>query len=183
VINTVDHADVRQRAQEVLNDMDKYEGHILQWVGAGPFTEKGKDGPAVYATPFEPEKPGARGVKWQPITKGIGSWEINLEATFGGLDYCAAYLRTRVWSETDQDALLELGSDDGIKAWLNGKLVFDRWSEHGAAPRQERVPVKLARGWNELMLKVVDQQGGWVGACRVRKPDGQALDGLKIEAQ
>ncbi len=76
-----------------------------------------------------------------------------------------------------------MGSDDGIKAWLNGKLVFDQWTESGAAPRQKRVKVRLAKGWNELMLKVVDQQGGWVGACRIRKPDGTALEGLKVEAQ
>jgi hypothetical protein len=183
VLEVVDHEDVHQRAREVLNELDQYQDHILDWVAAGPFTEKGKDGPAVYATPFAPEKPGAEGVEWQLITKGIGSWEINLEATFGGLDFCAAYLRTRVWSEVEQDAQLEMGSDDGIKAWVNGKLVFDQWTESGAAPRQKRVKVRLAKGWNELMLKVVDQQGGWVGACRIRKPDGTALEGLKVEVQ
>jgi HEAT repeat protein len=182
VLDVVDHPDVRQRAQEVLNDLDKYADHILDWVGVGPFTEKGKDGPAVYATPFEPEKPGAQ-VKWEPITKGLGSWDINLEATFGALDCCAAYLRTRVWSDVEQEALLEMGSDDAVKAWLNGKLVFDQWTENSAAPRQHRVPVKLAQGWNELMLKVVDQHGGWVAACRIRKPDGTALEGLKVQAQ
>ncbi len=182
VLETVDHEDVHQRAQEVLNDLDKYQDHILQWVAAGPFTEKGKDGAAVYATPFPPEKPGAEGVEWQPITKGIGSWDINLEATFGGLDFCAAYLKTRVWSEIEQEALLEMGSDDGVKAWVNGQVVFDGWNEGSAAPRQKRIKVRLAKGWNELMLKVVDQQGGWVAACRVRKPDGTALEGLKVEA-
>jgi len=182
VLETVDHEDVHQRAQEVLNDLDKYQDHILRWVGAGPFTEKGKDGAAVYATPFAPEKPGAEGVEWQPITKGIGSWDINLEATFGGIDFCAAYLRTRVWSETEQEALLEMGSDDGVKAWLGGQVVYEGWNEGSAAPRQKRVKVRLAKGWNDLMLKVVDQQGGWVAACRVRKPDGTALEGLKVEA-
>ena len=42
--------------------------------------------------------------------------------------------------------------------------------------------MRLAEGWNELMLKVVDQRGGWVAACRIRKPDGTALEGLKVEA-
>ena len=99
------------------------------------------------------------------------------------MDFCAAYLRTRVWSGIEQDAQLEMGSDDGIKAWLNGKLVHDQWTNRGAAPRQTLVKVKLTKGWNELMLKVVDQTGGWVAACRIRKPDGTKLDGLKIEPQ
>jgi hypothetical protein len=183
VIEVVDHEDVRQRAQEVINDIEKFDDHILQWVGAGPFTEKGKDGGAVYATVYGPEKPGAEGVKWQPVTKGVGSWAINLEAQFGGLNHCAGYLRTRVWSEVEQDALLEFGSDDGAKVWLNGKVVHDRWLHRGAAPRQDRVKVKLTKGWNEVMAKVVDYEGGWVFGCRLRKPDGTALAGLKVEAQ
>jgi len=181
VLEVVDHEDVHQRAQEVLNEIDKYQDHILNWVGVGPFTEKGKDGSAVYQTAFAPEKEGVQDLDWQPITKGIGTWEINLEATYGGLDYCAAYVRTRVWSDTDRDALLELGSDDGVRVWWNGKLVFDQWNEGGVSPRQKRVPVKLAKGWNDVMLKIVDQQGGWVFCCRIRKPDGTALDGLKVE--
>ena len=181
VLEVVDHDDVRGRAREVLNDMDKYQDHILKWVGVGPFTEKGKDGAAVYRTAFAPEKAGVEGIDWQPINKGIGSWDINLEATYGGLDYVAAYVRTRVWSDSDRDALLELGSDDGVKAWLNGRLVFDQWNEGGIAPRQKRIPVKLAKGWNDVMLKVVDQQGGWAFCCRIRQPDGTALEGLRVE--
>jgi hypothetical protein len=147
----------------------------------GPFTEKGKDGAAVYRTAFAPEKDGVEGIDWQPITKGIGSWDINLEATYGGLDYVAAYVRTRVWSDSDRNALLELGSDDGVKAWLNGRLVFDHWNEGGIAPRQKRIPVKLAKGWNDVMLKVVDQQGGWAFCCRIRQLDGTALEGMRVE--
>jgi hypothetical protein len=181
VLEIVEHEDVRGRAQEVLNDMDRYQDHILTWVGVGPYTESGKDGSAIYRTPLGPEKDGVESVDWKPITEGIGSWDINLEATYGGLDYVGAYVRTRVWSEADGDALLEMGSDDGIKAWLNGQLVFDQWNEGGVSPRQKRVPVKLAKGWNDLMLKVVDQQGGWVFCCRIRKPDGTALEGLRVE--
>lgn len=182
VLAKVDHPDVQKRAREVFNELDKYEDHILQWVTIGPFQEKGKDGPGMYKLALEPETD-PDGVDWKPLTKGIGSWEVNLEATYGAMDFCAAYLRTRVWSASEQEVQLEMGSDDGIKAWLNGKLVYDQWSESGAAPRQKLVKVKLAKEWNDLMVKVVDQQGGWVGACRIRKPDGTALEGLKIEAR
>ena len=94
VIAEVNHEDVRNRAQEVLNDMDKYEGHILKWMVAGPFTIKGQDGEAVYAAKFAPEEPHSKDVAWKELTSGIGSWDINLESTFGGMDHCAAYLRT-----------------------------------------------------------------------------------------
>ena len=163
--------------------MDKYEGHILEWMGAGPFMKKGKKGDAIYEMTFDPEKPGAENVKWHKVTKGIGAWSINLETTFGGFDHCAAYLRTRVWSPQDQNARLEMGSDDAVKAWLNGKQVFSQWTEHGPAPRQHQAPVHLNKGWNELLLKVVDYQGGWEVGCRLRAPDGAALEGLKYSAE
>jgi HEAT repeat protein len=181
VLAKVDHPDVQQRAQEVLNELDKYEDHILEWMTCGPFQEAGKDGAAIYREVFPPET-NPEEAEWKPLTKGIGSWEVNLEATYGGLDFVAAYLRTRVWSDREQAVRLEMGSDDGIKAWLNGELLYDQWGEGGAAPRQKLVETRLQQGWNDLMLKVVDQRGGWVGACRIRKPDGTALDGLKVKA-
>ncbi len=182
VLANVDHPDVQKRTREVLNELDKYEDHILNWVVAGPFQESGKDGAAIYRTAFPPETD-PNGADWKPLTRGIGSWDINLEATYGGLDFAAAYLRTRVWSDVEQHVQLEMGSDDGIKAWLNGELLYDQWGEGGASPRQKLVQAKLLEGWNDLMLKVVDQQGGWVGACRIRKPDGTALEGLKYKAE
>ncbi len=182
VLAEVDHPDVQKRGREVLGEFDKYDDHILQWVTVGPFQEQGQDGAAIYRTVFPPETdPDA--VDWQPLTKGVGSWNVNLEATYGGLDFVAAYLRTRVWSEVEQEVQLEMGSDDGVKAWLNGELLYDRWGEGSISPREKRVKARLRNGWNDLMLKVVDQQGGWMGACRIRKPDGSALSGLKIEAR
>jgi HEAT repeat protein len=183
VVKEVSKDDVRQRAQGVLNEMDKFKDHILTWMVAGPYSEKGKEGAAVYAMVFDPEKPDATNVTWVPLDKGIGSWDIDLEAMLGNHDHCAAYLRTRVWSPREQDAALEMGCDDAIKAWLNGQVVFDHWNEQAAAPRQHRAEVHLKEGWNDLMLKVVDASGGWVAACRVRDPNGLAIEGLKVEAK
>lgn len=122
-------------------------------------------------------------MRWKPLAQGVGSWDINLEVTFGGKDHCAAYMQTHIWSPTEQGARLELGSDDVIKACLNGKLVHANYANRGLSPRQDIVNVKLRSGWNDLLLKVVEHEGGWGFCCRVRKPDGSALDGLKVEAK
>lgn len=182
VIEKVDHQDVRTRAREVVNDMERFDDHILVWVGVGPFTEKDKRAEQVYEIVFEPEKADFKDVKWQRLTKGIGSWNVNLESTFGGFDHFAAYVRTRVWSPVEQEAQLEMGSDDAAKAWLGGKIVWDKYGGGGTTPRQKRVKVKLAKGYNDLILKIVDNEGGCGFCCRLRKPDGTALEGLKFEA-
>ncbi len=184
VLAKVEHDDVRQRAQEVINDMEMYDDYILEWVGVGPFTDKdATSGEAVYQVIFAPEKPGAEGIEWKPITQGVGSWSIDLEATFGNLDHCAAYLRTEVHSEIDQEVQLEAGTDDACRAWLNGELVYDQYGGGSTTPRQKQVKIKLNKGSNNLVLKLVDHEGGWSFCCRIRKPDGTALEGLKIEAR
>jgi len=170
-----------RRAQEIINDLEKYEGYITRWRAAGPYQLKGKESRAVFDTPFPPEKFPQDGVKWSRLTKGLDNWQINLESTFGGLNHCAAYLAVRLWSPESQKARLELGSDDAVKAWLNQKPVHANYTHRSAAPRQDLVEITLQKGWNDLLLKVVDHEGGWAFCCRLRRPDGAALDNLKIE--
>lgn len=183
VVTVVKDSRIRRQAQDVINEMEQYESYILVWLATGPFVEKGKEGRAIFDKAFPPEDPEAKDVKWKRLTQGIGLWDINLEATFGSRDHCGAYMRTQIWSPKNQDARLELGSDDAIKVWLNGKLVHSNYANRGMSPRQDLVDVKLRHGWNELMLKVVDHEGGWTFCCRVRKPDGSSLEGLKVEAK
>ncbi|MCZ6795091.1 MAG: HEAT repeat domain-containing protein, partial [Planctomycetota bacterium] len=183
VIAAVDDAGVRRAAREVINQMEQFEGYILAWLVSGPHKEKGKESRAIFDAVLPPEKPGVQDVAWKPLRRGIGSWDIDLEVMMGSFDHCAAYAKTRVLSPETQDARLELGSDDAIKVWLNGKLVHANYTHRGRSPRQDLVNVKLRKGWNDLLLKVVDHEGGWGFGCRVRAADGSALDGLKVEAK
>lgn len=91
-------------------------------------------------------------------------------------------MRTRVTSPTDQDVRLEVGSDDSIKVWLNGKVVHASNTDRGLAPRQDLVKARLNKGANDLMIRVINHSGGWGFACRIRRPDGSALDRLTVEA-
>jgi hypothetical protein len=183
VLSAVTDPRIRRQAQDTINEMEEYEGYILAWSGCGPFTERGKESREVFDTAFPPEKSDAKDVEWKRLTRGVGSWNSDLEASFGPRDHCAAYVRTRLWSPEERDARLELGSDDSIKAWLNGKLVHANYTNRGVAPRQDLVKVRLRKGWNDLLLKVVDHEGGWGFCCRVRQPDGSSLDELKAEAE
>ena len=173
---------IRQKAQDIINEIDQYEGYIMTWLVSPPYTEKGKDSRTVFNTAFAPEKDPAD-VKWQPLTKGIGTWDINLEGMFGGKNHVAVYVKTRIWSPKKQKARLEMGADDALKAWLDGKLVHAGYQTRGLSPRQDIADVELAEGWNPLMLKVVNHEGGWAFCCRIRDTDGSALEGLKFEAR
>lgn len=183
VLETAKKEDTRKKAADLISEMEKYQGYILTWLGTGPYREKGKEGEQIYQTVFAPEKLGAKDIEWKPIKTGIGPWSIDLERVYGQIDFCAAYVKTRVWSPADMDARLEMGSDDALKVWLNGEMVQDKYRTRGLEPRQDVVDVNLKKGWNDLMLKVVDHQGGWSFCCRLRDRNGSAIGGLKIEAE
>ncbi len=173
---------IRQRAQEVLNEAEALDGHILDWVGAGPYSEKDKEWRALFDVVFPPEQPNAE-VKWVKLTKGLGTWDVNLGDALGGGDNVVGYVRTGVWSAAAREARLELGSDDGIKAWLNGKVVHANNTDRGLTARQDIAKIALREGWNELLLKVTNAGGGWAFSCRIRQRDGSELEGLKFEAK
>lgn len=63
---------------------------------------------------------------------------------------------------TDQPQTLDidLGSDDGLAVWLNGKHVLANNVARGAAPDQDQAALTLQSGENRLLLKVFNQGGG-----------------------
>ena len=178
VLTMVKEKTVLQQAKQVLYQIDKYKGYILNWRISQPFRVSGKTSEVVFQTAFPPEKGGP--VKWKPLTKGIGDWSIDLITAVGSYNHCAVYLRTRVWVPRAMKARLEIGSDDAIKVWLNGQLIHANYVQRAVQPAQDVVPVHLQTGWNELMVKVVNHEGGWAVAVRVVNPDGFPIPGLKV---
>jgi HEAT repeat protein len=184
VLATVQDPHVRQQAQNVVNEIEQFEGYLLNWLVSPMYKAQGADTQKLFDAAQAPETAEAATVAWKPLNTGVGPWSINLEGFFGAEEHCAAYVRTRVWVSAAQDARLEMGSDDCIKAWLNGKAVHTPpYYNRSMAPRQDIVAVKLQAGWNDLMLKVVDHEGGWAFCCRLRRSDGSALADVKVEAK
>ena len=90
-----------------------------------------------------------------------------------------AYLRTGIWSETGRDLNLELGSDDGVKAWWNGKLELAHNTARAVAPAEEKINVHVRQGWNRLLLKITQNSQGWGACARFTNTDGSPVGGLR----
>lgn len=105
-------------------------------------------------------------------------WLLDLLALLSG-EQRVAYLRTAVWSDAARDLVLELGSDDGIKAWWNGGVVVARNVARAVAPGQEKVTLAVKPGWNHLLLKITQNNQGWGAVARFTNPDGSPATGLR----
>ena len=61
-------------------------------------------------------------------------------------------------SPRKQETTMLVGSDDGVKVWLNGELVHYNPVERGAGDYQDAFPVTLKQGTNVLLV-AVDNRG------------------------
>jgi HEAT repeat protein len=153
---------------------------IRDWLVSGPYSEPGVTGAlAVFDLVFPPEKPDAT-VQWKPLPHGNTA---ELSVVFPERYNCVAYLKTRIIAPQDCEAVLLLGSDDGVKAWLNGNVVHSNNVGRGLVVDQDIAPIQLKHGANELLLKISQGGGGWAACARIVGVDGQPLQGLEVQTE
>jgi hypothetical protein len=154
----------------------KAEGYLCDWEVAGPYIQKGKTYKELFDIPFGPELPDVN-IPWQraaiePHEEYLAS--VNLDDNLMHFDQSVAYLRTEIVSDRQKTARLEIYTDDGVKAWLNGQLVHANNVSRGIPEQPDTVDVTLKQGVNELMLKVTDDVAAWGAVARVRPTDAEA---------
>lgn len=63
--------------------------------------------------------------------------------------------------ETDQDKIIRLGSDDGIRIFVNGEEVFRNILGRGINADSDWIPISLKAGTNQVVFQVLQNQGDW----------------------
>lgn len=174
------------------------ESFLRLWLVAGPFAGdlqtdclSGQGGEAGLQPADGREQKRADGttVKWHSQK----SWSdvVAFEDLAEPKDGAVAYAFTSVFRPKSGKALLSVGSSDGIRVWLNGKLVLSRDGLRSDTPDEDQVDVDMNAGANSLLIKVSAQSTFRVrvvepGTVLVRKveigpsiinlsPDGFAL--------
>lgn len=162
-------------------------GHITIWRLLGPFDNARNQGfhmPQPVETDLQAPGPflGREGqpIQWQPYRGTAPSGFVNLAAALTRAPWSMAYAACSLYAPTARDGWLELGSDDGIKVWLNGKLIWDKDVYRVAAPRQDLVPIHLRQGRNDLLLKIGQAEGDWGFFLRSTDDQGQPWSDLDV---
>src|SRR5205807_391153 len=133
------------------------------WNIVGPFVNDAGD--SALDNVYEPEKKvdltatykgKFTDVKWGRVTRNADGY-VDLMAHFAPKsDQIMSYLYREIESPVDQDATIALGTDDGSKLWVNGEKVYETRAHDAAVPEKARVAVKLKKGTNALLLKIVN---------------------------
>ncbi|MBU0678733.1 MAG: beta-galactosidase [Verrucomicrobia bacterium] len=134
---------------------------ITDWQICGPFTSDGLfDAVVADERSLCPANAPADG-KWIACKRESGVIHLEDDALMGNNDYSSAYAYTQITSDDERDMNLLLGSDDGIMAWWNGRLVLANEVFRGVTADKDIVHVRAKRGTNTLLLKIFDEAGGW----------------------
>jgi hypothetical protein len=109
-------------------------------------------------------------LKWTKATarrKG----NVNFDDSVGRHEFAVAYGYAEIESIHPRQAELRCGSDDGIKIWLNGKLIHTHEIRRGFAPDSDCLTVNLQAGTNRILVKVDNYRAGWGFGVAVSKPN------------
>jgi len=152
---------------------------ITDWNFIGPFDAPDMDS---LLTVYPPEKEivldkkysekGDQEVAWTKI-QAEPSGYIDLTKLVQPNEQAIVYGFGSIFSPAPVQAYLLLGSDDGVRVWINGALVHSNPAYRGAYPDQDTVKVSLKAGWNKVLIKVLQGAGGWGYYVRFVDPDGK----------
>jgi hypothetical protein len=158
-------------------DFARQLGFVNRWKVALPFPLEGapaNGGPvlvngAVDLTATYGE--GDTAIRWTPTTGGGAMALVN----FSPQDQVRAFAHAILNVAAAQDATLRIGSDDGVRAWVNGAKVHENDTDRGTALDNDLVSISLKAGDNALLLEIMQHAGGWNFCARLTEPDGTPL--------
>ena len=176
-------------ASEIAASQREWEAKLLaspvpqlgKWHAVGPFAAS--DHSAALKMEFPPEKLALaadgkadlaakhdeRSWKVQP------SWVDGKAHTLTG-DNSATYLYRTVISKAEGTLAVALGSDDGVKVWVNGVKVHESTGVRGITVDSDKFTAPIHAGANHLLMKVTNGTGGYAFSFRLRSDGGVPAD-------
>ena len=181
---------VGQPVEEVARRFEKWPadwgeyGHYGMgnriWLLKGPVVKGEMDGAvadpaAVYPTPGEDG--------WSaPVY--FHDDRIDLDRYFGDPVNCAAYAYAEFDAPASQEAELWVGSDEGLRVWVNGEEAYRFEGTRKNRLPNDRVPVSIRKGRNTCLVEVRQTRGRYEFSLKICEPendpryDGNAVMGL-----
>ena len=91
------------------------------------------------------------------------------------------YTHVYVYSPVTREAKLLLGSDDGMKLWFNGELLFTHSNYGTWQPDIWEVDVTIHQGWNRLLCKLAQEGDIYQFSLRLTDHEYHSLEELSYQ--
>ncbi|NOY61128.1 MAG: DUF4838 domain-containing protein [Calditrichaeota bacterium] len=111
---------------------------------------------------FSKEYRGVAGVKvvWQKWKEENGAY-VDFTKAFEPDSIGVAYGLCYIYAPREFSTQLGIGSNDGVRVFLNDKLIHDNKVLRKATPNTDMIDVTLREGWNKVLIKVDQIGGNW----------------------
>ncbi|MDA0334256.1 MAG: DUF362 domain-containing protein [bacterium] len=185
---------IQQYIKDPLYTSDFGQGNRT-WLLAGPFPAAEVDAPLDHAFLADEAaligQPGRDG--WsEPIYFFDDRIDLGAFYNVGVGARTVAYAFTWFDAPADQQAELWIGSDEGLRVWINGEIAYDytrrRTYRDDEIVQDKKLPIRLRKGENTLLVKAVQEFSDFQFALNICEPeanftiDGDRVDGLKFRA-
>ncbi len=183
---------VKKRFRKNTNIPDQVWGQgNREWLISSPFNSASASNPIDYE--FIPGEAGlipAAGINgWSKSNYFIND-RIDLKTYFNSsFTQFASYAFSYFTSPKDQDAELWIGSDEPIKVYINGSMVYSYTGTRtytGATILSETKKISIKKGKNTLLVKTIQKSGAYDFALNICEVEsnvsyrGNRIDGLKF---
>ncbi len=169
-------------------------GFITEWLVCGEFpnlpADPAQDSPAAPRVGLETDflkehggeadirpapgmkhaRPDGTTAEWTSYTFPSGILDFTKAFVGRPAEWTVGYAYAAITPEQPGTCALAVGSDDGVRVWLNGRLVHDHAIRRAVRPDEDLIPVTLETGENRILLKVEQGTGGWGLCLRVLHP-------------
>jgi WD40 repeat protein len=187
----IDAAEAKEKQEQDLPAQDL--GEIKQWLVLAPIPFTGRSGATALEQQQIPQeanlrpragervKVGAKEEAWKPVR--LPHYLLDFNLLLGKkTDWSVAYAVCYIHSQTAQAGLLmNVGSDDQAKVYLNGRELYQRREARAWVPDEDEVTgVDLRVGLNVLVFKVVNETERWQGSVRLTDAAGLPLKGIRL---
>ena len=156
-------------------------GFITSWWLIGPFPNPGSE---MFTRSYFPEQQidldarktvAGKELVWHHHRTNDLRGIVDLDSAVIRKEEVGAYGYAEITVDADRNVVLEMGSDDGIVVWVNGKKVHANNAHRGVKADQDHANARLEAGVNKVLVKIINGSAAWGFCLRITTPDGQPV--------
>ncbi len=162
-------------------------GLVTDWYAIGPFSNAKAEGhdtvyPPETKVDLQEKLDGLDGpVEWKIIRAGEGRGYMDLLHHFQPPDWVTVYAYAFIHNDQEREVELRMGSNDTLKVWLGGELIWEYGEARPAAVDSDVVPVRLKAGTMPVLLKISQTGRKWGFYFRITDSDGNTIPGITVD--
>lgn len=139
-----------------------------KWTLIGPYSEPDRESCPLFYEDLLSDYGGESVVSETGLPEGIKNTrvvnarngKVDLAGAYNGKSWAVAYAYLE-FEGNGEECFFRMGSDDGLRVWINGTLAVDDHSHRALEPNSNSFGTVLKKGTNRILVKVCQGEQGW----------------------